>query len=287
MAYEIGLVLEGGGMRGVFTAGVCDALLDYDISFPYVIGTSAGASNGCVYVARQRGRNRFINIDMQVVHPYVGLRPMLRGQGVIDLDFVFNEIPEKYYPFDFQTYSASPSRLVMVSTNALTGEAEYTEEKSDFRRFVDACRSSCSLPLLCPHWQIDGVPMVDGGVADSIPYERALADGCQRVAVVLTKDAAYRKSESRVWLPGRVYKDFPKLREALQTRGARYNRQLDRLAELERHGVAKVVRPANLHGVGRTTQDAEPLEALYDEGLRAGRDLAKWMSRQPMAQAAT
>lgn len=273
-------------MRGVFTAGVCDALLDYDISFPYVIGTSAGASNGCVYIARQRGRNRFINIDMQTAHPYVGLRPMLRGQGVIDLDFVFEEIPKKYYPFDFETYSASPSRLVMVSTNAQTGEAEYTEEKNDFRRFVDACRSSCSLPLLCPHWQIDGVPMVDGGVADSIPYERALADGCRSVVVVLTKEATYRKSESRVWLPGRVYKDFPKLREALQTRGARYNRQLDRLAELERQGVAKVIRPANLHGVGRTTQDTEPLEALYDEGLRAGRDLAKWMSRQSMAQAA-
>lgn len=285
MAYEIGLVLEGGGMRGVFTSGVCDALLDYDISFPYVIGTSAGASNGCVYVARQRGRNRFINIDMQTLHPYVGLRPMLRGQGVIDLDFVFDEIPEKYYPFDFQTYSASPSRLVMVSTSALTGEAVYTEEKKDFRRFVDACRSSCSLPLLCPRWQIDGSPMVDGGVADSIPYERALADGCRRVVAVLTKEASYRKSESRVWMPGRIYKDFPKLREALLSRGARYNKQLDRLAELERQGAAKVIRPTDLHGVGRTTQDPEALEALYDEGLRAGRDLALWMRRQQQAGA--
>ena len=105
-------------MRGVFTAGVVDALLDYDIHFPYVIGTSAGASNACVYVARQRGRVKFIDVDLQAVHPYVGLSPVLHGKGVIDLDFVFNEIPRSYYPFDFETFRASGSRAVIVSTSA-------------------------------------------------------------------------------------------------------------------------------------------------------------------------
>ena len=278
--YEIGLVLEGGGMRGVFTAGVCDALLDYGVTFPYVIGTSAGASNGCVYLARQRGRNRYIDIDMHALRPYVGLRSVLRGQGVIDLDFIFNEVEQKYYPFDFETYAQCGSRFVIVSTNAETGEAVYTEEKEDFGRFVDASRASCSLPLLCPKWHIDGIPMVDGGVADSIPFDKALTDGCKRVVVVSTKDAGYRKSEKRVWMPGRVYKEYPLLRKALQSRGERYNKQLDRLKALENEGVAKVVRPESMYGVGRTTRDAEALEALYAEGLRRGRELSQWMASE-------
>ncbi|MCI5777530.1 MAG: patatin family protein [Bacteroidales bacterium] len=280
MSYDIGLVLEGGGMRGVFTSGVIDALIDYDVYFPYVIGTSAGSSNGCVYLARQRGRNRFVNIDMHVVRPYLGLRSVLRGQGVIDLDFVFNDVDQEFYPFDYESYAASDKRLVIVSTSALTGQPVYTEEKHDFTRFVDACRASCSLPLLCPQWHIDGVPMVDGGVGDSIPFDRAMADGCKRVVVVMTKDAAYRKSDFRMWIPNRIYKDYPCLREALATRGIRYNEQLDRLQQLESEGIAHVIRPVDLHGVTRTTQDTEPLEALYADGLRAGRDLALWMAEQ-------
>ncbi len=274
MPYKFGLVLEGGGMRGVFTAGVTDALIDYGVKFPYVIGTSAGASSGCVYLAGQRGRLRYIDIDLQTVRPYVGLSSIIHGKGVIDLDFVFDEVQEKYYPFDFGAFVRSGSRFVAVSTSALTGEAVYSEETRDFSRFVDICRSSCSLPILCPAWHIDGVPMVDGGVADSIPFDHAFSDGCERVVVVTTKDAAYRKSERKIWLPGRIYKDYPNLREALLSRNVRYNRQVERLNQLEAEGRVIVVRPRDLHGVTRTTSGSEQLEALYAEGLKAGRDLA-------------
>lgn len=274
MAYNFGLVLEGGGMRGVFTAGVVDALLDYDVHFPYVIGTSAGASNACVYLARQRGRVKFIDIDLQSLRPYVGLSPAIHGKGVIDLDFIFNKVPADYYPFDFETFRTSGSRAVIVSTSALTGEAVYTEEYSNFARFVDANRASCALPILCPPWHIDGVPMVDGGVADSIPFARALADGCERVVVVSTKDASYRKSERKIWLPGNIYKEYPNLRNALLTRNVRYNKQVDELRSLQSDGTAIVIRPADMHAVSRTTSDVEALEALYAEGLKEGRNLA-------------
>lgn len=280
MAYKFGLVLEGGGMRGVFTAGVVDALLDYDVHFPYVIGTSAGASNACVYVSRQRGRVKYIDIDLQTVRPYVGFSSVFHGKGVIDLDFIFNEVQDNYYPFDFETFRHSGVRTVIVSTSAITGEAVYTEEYSDFKRFVDANRSSCSLPILCPSWQIDGEPMVDGGVGDSIPFAHAMADGCERVVVVTTKDAAYRKSERKMWLPQNIYKEYPKLRESLLSRNVRYNKQVDDLNALEAQGKAIVVRPADMHGVSRTTSDVEPLEALYAEGLKAGRDLA--LTMQPL-----
>lgn len=274
MAYKFGLVLEGGGMRGVFTAGVVDALLDYDVRFPYVIGTSAGASNASVYIARQRGRVKFIDIDLQTVHPYVGFSSVFHGKGVIDLDFVFRQVPVSHYPFDFETFRHAGQRMVIVSTSALTGEAVYTEEYDDFDRFVDANRASCSLPILCPPWHIDGVPMVDGGVGDSIPFARALADGCERVVVVSTKDASYRKSERKLWLPNNIYKEYPRLRDALLTRNARYNRQVDDLNKLQALGTAIVVRPADMHGVSRTTSDTGLLEALYAEGLKEGRNIA-------------
>ncbi len=276
-SYKFGLVLEGGGMRGIFTAGVIDALIDYDVKFPYVIGTSAGASAGCVYLARQRGRLRYIDIDLQNIRPYVGFSSVLHGKGVIDLDFIFNEVQESYYPFDFETFRKCGSRFVSVATSALTGEAVYTEETEDFKRFVDACRASCSLPIMCPAWHIDGVPMVDGGVADSIPYDHALADGCEKVVVVTTKDAAYRKSERKIWLPKHIYKEYPNLRRALLNRNVRYNKQIDRLAELESQCVAHVVRPADMHNVTRTTSKAELLEALYAEGLKSGRKLSLYM----------
>lgn len=276
--YKIGLVLEGGGMRSVFTAGVCDALLDYGVAFPYVIGTSAGATSGCIYLAKQRGRSHFINIDLHRVRPYIGLRSVLRGKGVIDMDFIFNEVPRDYYPFDFKTYSESASRMVMVSTSAITGKAVYSEEKVDFDRFVDACRSSCTLPLMCPTWHIDGEPMVDGGVGDAIPFAKALADGCERVVVVSTKDAQFRKSERPMLVPWPLYRQYPELLKALAVYGKRYNEQVDELSALEREGRAIVVRPRELFGVTRTTQDTERLEALYAEGLRQGKELVKKLS---------
>lgn len=265
-------------MRGIFTAGLCDSLLDWGVTFDYVIGTSAGASNGCTYLAGQRGRSRFVNIDLHNLRPYVGLGCVMRGRGFFDLDFVFDEVQENYYPYDFVTYQQNPARMVIVMTSAVTGEAVYCEERNDFKRFSDACRASCSLPLMCPTWHVDGEPMVDGGVGDSIPFRKALADGCRHVVVVTTKEASYRKSERPFWLPSRVYKQFPRLREALLTRGRRYNEQLDDLAQLEAQGIAKVIRPKDMHGVTRTTQVVEPLEALYAEGLKAGRELAEQLN---------
>ena len=145
-----GLVLEGGGMRGIFTVGVLDYLMDHHISFPYVIGVSAGASNGISYISRQRGRSYFSNIELLKKHNYIGWKNLLSGRGYIDLDFLFYEYPDRYYPFDYKTYEASPTRFVMVVSNCLTGRAEYIEEKQDRKRLLDACKASCSLPVMCP-----------------------------------------------------------------------------------------------------------------------------------------
>jgi len=194
------------------------------------------------------------------------------GHGVIDMDFLFKTFPDEYYPFDFDVYRESGARFVMVASDAETGKAAYLEEYDDMERFVAAARASCSLPIMCPMGIVDGRPMVDGGVTDSIPFERALEDGCEKIVVVLTKEKGYRKEAGTIYLPSIIYRQYPELREALRTRNDAYNAQLDLLEKLEAEGRALVIRPEDGCGVGRTTDDVELLDKLYDHGYRLSHD---------------
>lgn len=274
-----GLVLEGGGMRAVFTVGVLDYCMDNQIWFPYTIGVSAGASNGISYASRQRGRSLYSHIDLMREYNYIGLRHFLRGRGYIDLDFLFYVYPDRYYPFDYDTYFHSKDRFVMVTSNCLTGEAEYFEEKRDKRRLLDICKASCSLPVLCPVSYVDGVPMVDGGVCDAIPVRHAIADGFERNVIILTREKGYRKPEKDFYLPGFIYRRYPAIRERLRLRYRHYNETLDFVDRLEREGKALVIRPRGPLRVGRTCDDARELKALYEEGYARGRELTRWFSR--------
>ena len=262
-------------MRGIFTVGVLDYLMDQHIDFPYTIGVSAGASNGVSYLSRQRGRSKFSNIDLLKEYNYIGLRHFLRGHGYIDLDFLFYVYPDRYYPFDFATYKANPNRFVMVTSNCLTGQAEYYEEKQDEKRLVDILRASCSLPVMCPMAWVDGKPMVDGGVCDSIPLRHAMEDGYERNVVVLTRNKGYRKAAKDFYLPGFIYRQYPAIREQLRLRYRHYNEQLDLVEQLEAEGKVLVIRPETPLQVGRTGQDPAKLEALYQEGYAIAQRLLK------------
>ena len=203
-------------MRAIFTVGVLDCFMDHDIWFPYTIGVSAGASNGISYASRQRGRSRFSNIDLLEKYDYIGFRHFLRGRGYIDMKYLFYIYPEKYYPLDYETYFKSPNRFVMVTSNCLTGKAEYFEEKQDADRLVDICCASCTLPVLCPVAYVDGVPMVDGGVCDAIPIRHAIDDGFRKNVIVLTRNKGYRKEEKDFWLPGFIYPPISRYPEAVE-----------------------------------------------------------------------
>lgn len=275
-----GLVLEGGGMRGVFTVGVLDYFMDHNIRFPYTIGVSAGASNGISYASRQRGRSKFSNIDLLKQHNYIGLRHFLRGKGYIDLDFIFYTYPDKYYPLDYETYFKSEERFVVVTSNCLTGKAEYYEEKKDPKRLVDILRASCSLPVMCPLTYVDGIPMVDGGVCDAIPIRRAIADGFSRNVIILTRNKGYRKKEKDFYLPGFIYRKYPLIREQLKLRYRRYNEVLDYIDRLEIEGKAFVIRPVSPIRVGRTEKDPQKLAELYDEGYACGAQIMQMKVRQ-------
>lgn len=269
------LVLEGGGMRGVFTAGVLDYFMDNDIRFPYTIGVSAGASNGLSYGSWQRGRSKFSNIDLLTKYNYVGLRHFLKGKGIINLDFLFYDYPDKYYPFDYDTFFRSPDRFVVVASNCLTGEAVYFEEKQDPDRLLAITRASCSLPVLCPITYVDDTPMVDGGICDAIPIRKAMADGYQKCMVVLTRNKGYRKKEKDFRLPRFIYRKYPAIREQLRLRYRNYNEVLEYIERLEEEGTITVIRPLNKVEVSRTENNIQKLTALYDEGYDCARQISE------------
>lgn len=268
---ETGLVLEGGGMRGVFTSGVLDYFLDNDIEFPYVIGVSAAAGNGLSYISKQRGRAKQTNIDLYEKYNYVGLKFLIKKKNIFDFDFLYHELPEKILPYDYETYFASPQRFEMVTSNCITGEANYLEDKSDPDRVIAIAKASGSLPFVSPIVHVDAIPMLDGGITDSVPVVRAQSQGYQKNVVVLTRNKGYRKKEKEFKLPSFIYKKYPALRRALENRGKMYNSQLDMIDELEEKGELFVIRPERPIEVNRLEKDISKLKDLYQEGY----DLAK------------
>ena len=266
-----GLVLEGGGMRGVFTCGVLDNFMDRGIRFPYTIGVSAGACNGLSYMSGQRGRGKYSNIDLLEKYNYIGLKYLLKKRNIMDFDLLFREFPEHILPYDYDAYFSSPERFVMVTTNCLTGEANYFEEKHDPVRLLNICRASCSLPFVCPVSYVDGEPMLDGGICDAIPIRKAIADGFDRNVVILTRNKGYRKDEKEKSLPWFMYRKYPALRESLRIKNKRYNETLDFLEQLEREKKVILIRPEKPLEVDRIEQDVTKLTDLYNQGYECAR----------------
>ena len=261
------LVLEGGGMRGVFTSGVLDWMIDHDITFPYLVGVSAGSSNALSYASHQRGRGKYIFADLQVERHYLGMRNLLRHRSIMDMDLLYHELPETIWPYDYEAYKANPMRVESVATDCVTGKAVYLEEKEDAERIIDIVRASSSLPFACPIAHVDGHPMLDGGISDSIPLQRAIDQGYEHAVVVLTRQRGYRKEEKPSRIPSCVYRRYPQLREALSTRGARYNAQLAMVEQLESEGRITVIRPDHPVEVARIETNMDKMNALYQHGF--------------------
>ena len=261
------LVLEGGGMRGVFTSGVLDWMIDHDITFPYLVGVSAGSSNALSYASHQRGRGKYIFADLQVERHYLGMRNIWRHRSIMDMDLLYHELPETIWPYDYAAYRENSMRVESVATDCLTGEAVYLEEKEDAARIIDIVRASSSLPFVCPIAYVDECPMLDGGIADSIPLQRAIDQGYEHIIVVLTRHKGYRKEEKKVRIPSFIYARYPKLREAIRTRAERYNKQVDLVEQLEREGRITVIRPDHPVEVARIETDLNKMNTLYQHGF--------------------
>ena len=263
---KTGLVLEGGGMRGVFTCGVLDYLMDHKISFPYAIGVSAGACNGLSYMSHQRGRGKYSNIDLLAKYKYIGIRPLVKKRGLIDQQLLFHRFPDRILPYNYKAYAENPGRFEMVTTDCRTGRACYWEEKYDEKRIIDIVKASSSLPYACPIIYVDGRPMLDGGIVDSIPLLRAYEQGYDKCVVVLTRNKGYRKSTKEVPVPRFIYKQYPRLRVALRNRNKIYNEQLELVERLEAEGKIVVIRPEKPIVVGRMETSVKKLTDLYEQG---------------------
>ena len=268
------LVLEGGGMRGVFTVGVLDNFMDRGLRFPYTIGVSAGASNGLSFMSRQRGRAKKANIDLLEQYHYIGLKYLVKQRNIMDFNLMFGDFPEHIIPYDYATYAATPDRFEMVTTNCVTGQPQYWEEKHNEERIISIAKASCSLPFVCPIAYVDGQPMLDGGITDSIPVERAFSQGYQKAVVVLTRNRGYRKKQHKFKIPPFIYKEYPNIREALVMRSIVYNKQLDLVERLEDEGRITVIRPQKPIEVDRIERDTRKLTTLYKEGYAVAQQLS-------------
>ena len=274
-----GLVLEGGGMRGVFTCGVLDYLMDHKISFPYTVGVSAGACNGLSYMSHQRGRGKYSNIDLLAKYKYIGIRPLLKKRGLIDQQLLFHRFPDRILPYNYKAYAENPNRFEMVTTDCLTGCACYWEEKYDEKRIIDIVKASSSLPYACPVIYVDGRPMLDGGIVDSIPLLRAYEQGYDKCVVVLTRNRGYRKSEKKAFVPNFIYKQYPRLRVALRNRNKLYNEQLELVERLEEEGKIVVIRPEKPIVVDRMETSTQKLTDLYLEGYACAQKVMEGLEK--------
>ncbi len=266
---NIGLVLEGGGMRGVYTAGVLEYFMENDIYFPYVIGVSAGACNAASYIARQPGRNKKVTIDYIRDPRYLSYRNLLKEKSIFGMFFLFDELPNRLVPFDFETFYRSEQRFVVGTTDAYSGEPVYftKEDARQGNTILHILQASSSLPLVSRPVKFDRRTLFDGGIADPIPVRKAAADGFTRNVIVLTKDENFtRKPLKWKWLVRKTYPQYTGLVEAMIRRHEVYNETLTWIKRQEAEGNAFVIRPSTPLSVKRLEKNSGKLQALYELG---------------------
>jgi len=257
-------------MRGVFTSGVLDSFMKNNLYFHYVVAVSAGACNGLSYMSRQMHRARISNIDYLDKYKYIGLRFLVTQGCIFDTKLLYDDFPNTLLPYDYDTFFNTPDTFEMVTTNCHTGHACYLTEKHDRKRLLDIVKASSSLPYVSKIVFVDGQPMLDGGIVDSIPVIRAMETGHHHNVVVLTRNYGYRSTEKDHKIPHFIYKNYPRLRVVLSHRCEAYNQQLEMIEEMERQGQVVCIRPERPMEVGRIEQDTAKLERLYEEGFALG-----------------
>ena len=264
---QAALILEGGGNRGVFTAGVLDYLMEQNTEFSYVTGVSAGACNAVDFVSKQIGRTRQCMIQEDKEYSYISMSNVIKNKSLFDMEMLFDRYPNEIFPFDCDTYFQSQTECELVVTNCNTGEAEYLSEKEDRQRLMNICRASSSLPVVSPIVELDGEMYLDGGIADSIPVIHAMKKGFRKNVVILTRNYGYRKEK-----PGKskalyvaALREHPQLLNTLLNRYRSYNKTLDLIEKWEKEGHIFVIRP-EMEPVGRAERDEENLAGFYQHG---------------------
>ena len=264
---KTGLVVEGGAMRGMYTAGVMDRMMDHDIHFDGVIGVSAGALFGVNYLSHQRGRVIRYNKKYNGHKDYMGLLPLLKEGNIVSTRYAYDRVPRLFDVFDNEAFKASGTDFYAVVTNLQTGQPEYMQVKDVYEQ-MDVLRASGSMPFVSKPVQIDGQYYLDGGVSDSIPFAFFEKLGYDRLVVILTRDLAYRKKAMSPLMIEASYHKYPEFAEQLKKRHEVYNRSVRMLKRKEEKGEIFVIRPSVPIQIKRIETDPDKLQQVYDEGMK-------------------
>lgn len=262
-----GLVLEGGGLRGVYTSGVLHFFMRKNLYFPYVIGVSMGACNAASYVSQQPERNRTVNIQYVNDSRYISYLRLLAKGELFGMKFIFDTIPNSLVPFDFKAFTESKQKCFTTVTDCETGEAVYYEKSDLGGDYLKICQASSSLPFIARPVHYQGRIFMDGGLSDAIPIRKSIRDGNSRNVLVLTRPKGYRKEPSRFpWLIRLWYPRYKGLYKSLKNRHIRYNETVNFIDGLEDQGRVFVVRPSSPPNAGRIERNKARLYAVYDQG---------------------
>lgn len=273
MMYPAGIIFEGGGMRGGYTCGVIDALLENDMEFQNCYGVSSGACHATSYISKQKGRAQRVNVNYIHDKRYRSLKNLFTTGNYFGTKMIFDTIPRELDPFDFETYDSYGGTFYAVVINCRTAEPEYLPVRvmeDEWQKIL----ASFSLPLLSKMTKINGVRYLDGGIVDSIPIKRSIADGNKKTVIVLTQDKNYRKKLNKAILPIAVrYCFYPKFIYKIAVRHKRYNETLKFIDEEEAAGNVFVIRPKKKVKIGRLEFSREKMDKLYDDGYKDAEEL--------------
>ncbi len=262
----IGLVLEGGAMRGVYTAGVLDVLLDHDIKADGIIGVSAGVLFGVNYLSKQRGRAIRYNKKYVNDKRYMGITSLLKTGNIINKEFAYYEVPFKLDIFDEEAYEKSDTDFYATVTNIETGKPEYIKITNVFRQ-MEVLRATSAMPFVSQTVTLNHKQYLDGGISDSIPIDQCRNMGYDKIIVILTRPLDYRKKKSNTWITKLRYSQYPNLVQAINTRYQNYNSSLETILDLENKKEIFVFRPSKLINIKRIEKDPEKLQEMYDLGV--------------------
>ncbi len=271
MEIKKGLVLEGGAMRGMFTAGVMDVFMENGIRFDAGAGISAGAIFGCNYKSRQIGRVIRYNKKWCTDPRYCSLKSLITTGDLYGVDFCYHRIPDELDVFDRETFKNDPMEFYVGATDVHTGKIRFHRCRDGGEKDIEWMRASASMPLVSRAVEIDGRKYLDGGIADSVPYRVLEKLGCNRNVIILTRPDGYRKKRSRASFALKIVMGkYPVLARAMENRYEMYNRQMEEIKKRETRGEALVIRPEKDLGISRTSRDPEELERVYRIGRREG-----------------
>lgn len=281
---KTGIIDVGGGFRDIYGAGVLDWCLDNGIAFDYCIGVSAGSANLCSYLSGQRGRNYRFYTEFIFRKAYASLKNFLSQRNYVNLDYAYSTLSNSdgEYPLDYPALARNPAQFIVVVCNAETGETVYFDKTHIAQDSYDVCKASSALPMVCQPYEVEGIKGLDGGISDPVPLQKAFADGCDRVVLILTRPLDQLREQKKDLLPARLLsRHYPLAAERLLNRYKTYNDGIALAKQYAALGKVLIVAPDDISGLSTLTKSREKLEALYQKGLHDAQAIGAFLQQTP------